>query len=616
MPVHARPSHPLPRPSMWDRRIASETLASIQRLHRPRPGLLSTGPLSTGLLSTGPLSKGLLITGLLTALALSGCTETPPTLTLLLAETEDQTLLEDIDTFTFQAEYVNDQGTVVKRGQAISFARADLAAQPAYDLETTSTGQRLVLRLSGTGVPPTGGEPQVLAQASSSPFAFTDAGPTEVQLFLGRIGAFSTLTQPLGTGRIGHSLTSLDDGTWLIAGGSVSSDGGASSSLELFDDGSASLRFGTRPLTVTLDTARVNHLAGRLIADDGTVSILLAGGDSSQRVSLQKTTYTDLDGVEQSLLLPDIGLGDSISTHHSVERYEPETGRVSVMKDLIHARSLTPTVSMSDGTVLFCGGIEQKAEEKSSLDVTDSCFRYSGYDNGSTTAVTPLRVAVALHQLTGLDDDYVVATGGMTAETFLSTETTTDGTKVRVVNISNASWLYRLNSTAVKTEANMKDARAAHSTVYIPGSFGQALVTGGYGRVVEERNQTPRLLDSAEIFDRYVADTGVASRAFVRMDARLNFARAFHTSVGLEDGRVLIIGGIGVDPSQALPVEIIDPLADDPQFEVIVGSEIPPLMGMAVSPVHNGEIVVTGGLSYGASGPSDSEVVTVRVFVP
>lgn len=542
------------------------------------------------------------------------CAPEPPLLTIALAGVENPGNLEGVTSFTFRAEYQTLDGAVVKRLGPFTFVPEDVSDLQRLDIETTQPNQRLVVTLEAYGPLDGSSGLNLLARAQSAPFEFTEAGPGSVTLLLGRIQHFNQLADSLKTPRIGHVVIPMGSGGFLVAGG-AGDDGQASGALEILDNGDTSLNFGLSAATASLKQARAGLIGGRFFSSGTAVaeqgSIFLAGGDSATRLALVRHTYLDPEGVEQSILAPDLGLSlSSIDTYDSVERFDPATGSLTAMNPLPHARSMTPSLTLSDGAVLFCGGLEQLQPADASLSLTSSCFRYSSGENGSWAAAGVLSNSVVLHQLTAMDNGYLLSSGGLTSHELLST----DEAGVLTVNVSATADLMGPGG-ALKYSGLMKDARAAHSVVWLPRETGQALVTGGYGRTVSERLQYPRLLDSAELFDRYTAESGVASRAFVRLSAHLNYARAFHSTVALEDGRVLILGGIGADPDLPLPAEIIDPASEDPIFEIVSDSTLPPLLMHAVVPLSDSELAVVGGMSFDSSGANALEAQTVRVWV-
>lgn len=570
--------------------------------------VLSRVVLSRQVLSRLILSAGALTLG-------SACQPEPPLLTVALARLESPGSLDGVSSFAFRAEYLNADGAVMKRVGPLTFSPTDVTAGNRLDLATTQPKQKVVVTLEGLGILDGSSTPTLLSRATSSPFQFTEAGPESVTLLLGRIEQFSLLSQTLEVSRIGHTVVPMGNGTFLVAGG-ASLDGIATNALEMLDNGDVSLAFGLAPIpSAQLKVARTSLLGGRFFGSPVAVqsqgSVFLAGGDSDTRMSLVRRTYLDGSGVEQSLLVPEIGLSlSSIHTYDSVERFDPDTGSITQLNSLPHPRSMSPTLDLSDGTILFCGGLEQLVPGDGALSLTSSCFRYASTDNGSWGAAGVLSNPVVLHQLTAMDDGYMLSSGGMTTANLLSQ----DDTGTLTVNVSATADLFGPDRT-LRYSGLMKDARAAHSVTWLPRSYGQALVTGGYGRTVVDRAQYPRLLDSAEIFDRFTAESGVASRAFVRLSAHLNYPRAFHSSVALEDGRVLILGGIGTDPDLPLPAEIIDPQADEPVFELVPNATLPPLLMQAVVPLRDDQLAVVGGMSFSGDGPSAAEAQRVRVWV-
>src|SRR3954451_11704480 len=134
-----------------------------------------------------------------------------------------------------------------------------------------------------------------------------------------------TETSPLRTARWGQTMTRLDDGRVLVAGG-LTPDG-VTSRAELYDPGS-----GAWSVTNPMGAARL--FATATLLHDGRV--LMAGGTDVPATCLE-ACY----------------LGHALN---SAELYDPVTGRWSDVPAMQTARSTHTATLLPDGKVLVAGG--------------------------------------------------------------------------------------------------------------------------------------------------------------------------------------------------------------------------------------------------------------------
>lgn len=133
---------------------------------------------------------------------------------------------------------------------------------------------------------------------------------------------------------------------------------------------------------------------------------------------------------------------------------------------------------------------------------------------------------------------------------------------------------------------------------YMAGSAalpdGRIVVTGGYDRPFVDGN-TPRALNSVVIYD---PATGLWTSA-----SPMQGARARHAAVGLADGRILVLGGMGMNPTSS--VEVYDPRTDS-------WTALAPL----AQPRYDHSAVNDGANIYVLGGSSQQMLSTVEVYHP
>ena len=132
---------------------------------------------------------------------------------------------------------------------------------------------------------------------------------------------------------------------------------------------------------------------------------------------------------------------------------------------------------------------------------------------------------------------------------------------------------------------SMIHARAGHAAAVL--TDGSVLVTGGETGLGIFPIES---LSSTEIYHPTSNSWTVA--------AAMHVPRRMHSSIGLRDGRVLVVGGTNLAPGSPLPAveqeqaEVYDPHSDSWAF---AGAGLPPLSGQAATLMPDGSVLVTGG---------------------
>src|SRR6059036_963672 len=134
---------------------------------------------------------------------------------------------------------------------------------------------------------------------------------------------------------------------------------------------------------------------------------------------------------------------------------------------------------------------------------------------------------------------------------------------------------------------NMASLRSGAATVALQD--GRLLITGG-----DAPNATGNsvALASAEVFDT----SGNFAAA-----APMNYARTKHTAVALQDGRVLVAGGIGGGGTAIDSAEIYDPVANT---WTVTGSLKVARSGHTASLLPDGTVLIAGGDNAGVAQSS------------
>jgi hypothetical protein len=145
--------------------------------------------------------------------------------------------------------------------------------------------------------------------------------------------------------------------------------------------------------------------------------------------------------------------------------------------------------------------------------------------------------------------------------------------------------------------ASMHQARAEHTATLLGN--GEVLVAGGQTAL----NTFPvDYLSGAEIYDPH-------ANVWTEVNS-MHTQRAWHSAVGLQDGRVLVVGGT-VLPLPGAPLEVPDAERAEvyevnPDRWLDVGTDLPALSTPAASLLPNGYVLVTGGANGDGFATSDA----------
>ncbi len=326
--------------------------------------------------------------------------------------------------------------------------------------------------------------------------------------------------------RSGHTATLLADGSVLAAGGTTD----ATRSAELFLPESRSFA----PIAQAMVHVRSGHCASRL--PDGRV-LIVGGGDQSG--ALYKTaelfdpaaqTFTatgDLNqariGATATLLqsgkvLIAGGQDSDGSLLATAELYDPVTGNFSFTGTMRSARAQHTATLLSDGKVLVVGSISD----------TDSAELFDPA-SGIFVATGSLIRARAHHTATLLQNGKVLILGGTQV---MPPEG--GGAAPEPVSLDSAE-IYDPANGVFQSAGKLLVARDSHSATLLAN--GTVLVAGGYSHGFDgDADPTYDTIFQAELFD---PNSSISTLA-----ASLEGDRAGHTATMLNNGQVLITGGI------------------------------------------------------------------------
>jgi hypothetical protein len=272
----------------------------------------------------------------------------------------------------------------------------------------------------------------------------------------------------------------------------------------------------------------------------------------------------------------------------SAELYDEASGTFSPTGSMATTRAGTPAVVLKDGRVLIAGGYYFDADGN-----TVALASAELYDpaHGTFSATGSMAEARYGHTATLLEDGRVLVAGG---------------TKDRGPTLASAE-LYDPQTGSFSPTGWMTTARVGHTATLLEN--GLVLLAGG-SRAREPAN--PTYLDLAELYD---PAHGTFSATGSMAEARYG-----HTATLLEDGRVLVAGGMtlgegGVKASLA-SAELYDPA--NAGFSS-AGSMASPRGGHVALVLADGRLLIAGGSVYDPLKPtylSSAELYPGGAFTP
>ncbi len=350
-----------------------------------------------------------------------------------------------------------------------------------------------------------------------------------------------------------QTATILSDGRVLLMAGPVA---------KIFDP-------ATRTLTAIAMPATPRFLDTVTLLSDGRV--LMAGGAGM--------AGTGSTGSPAPLSLGGLTNPQGGTALASAELFDPRTGTWTPTGDMAAGRSAHSATLLNDGHVLVAGGGEVSMGS-SNENTPPPLASAELYDPGTGTfsSTGTLSSGRALQTATLLKDGHVLIAGGSDTDVLATAE------------------VYDPDAKAFTVTGSMTSPRALHTATLLKD--GHVLVIGGIAKGQSSGSGTDpsALLASADLFDP-------GSGTFTAT-APMAAGRLLATATLLNDGKVLVVGGIDATGQPSSTAELYDPGSGT--WTATIGNPVKPRAGHTASILPNGSVLLIGGdTALGQAGSSD-----------
>ncbi|MCA8965645.1 MAG: hypothetical protein H6838_06535 [Planctomycetes bacterium] len=353
---------------------------------------------------------------------------------------------------------------------------------------------------SQPAVPISGGG--VVAGADNELLFVGGSGPV-AQTLRTRTEDWSAAGATFGVGLLSQT-TTLADGRVLFTGGLDLLTGQPTAAAAVYDPATQTTT------TLAMGTARAGHGASLL----GNGKVLVTGGSSALNLSNPLSLFT----------------GILVST----ELFDPATDTFSPGPNMLEARAMHTSTTLTNGNVLIAGGITL-IPFLNIPTVSATAYRFNP-SNNSFGFPSTFGGGRFLHSAVALDNGKVLLCGGINIDftQFLTTLNIQD----LIINTRTDCQVYTpgiLNFGTFATVNGMQEGRAGAALAALPN--GGALMAGGFQLAIDAQTQT-------FVFGA-TATADVLGQNTITATGSMAAPRLFPLAVNLPDGTVLVVGGGG-----------------------------------------------------------------------
>jgi hypothetical protein len=380
------------------------------------------------------------------------------------------------------------------------------------------------------------------------------------------------------------------------------------------------VQFGFAEVPTALDATLITARAlGATFVDanaaDGHVEVILAGGGQGSFLGATGLASSEAYDVRSMTVRPGptLGAARALSTAvtltngrvlfaggvdavgavlRSAEVYDPATNTFTPTGQMTVGRGLHAATLLADGRVLVVGGTTSFADAVSAAAGTQRTAEVWNPATGMWTRVADAPRNLLGHALTTLQNGSVLLSGGFQVNIVL-------GLPIPMGTVTACS-LYNAGTNTWSGTGAMRRDRLAHSLNTVLLADGRVLAAGGASSGLDPTTAAP--IDGAEVFS---AGTWTAL-------ANLPSARAGHSATRLSNGKVILAGGAG--GTLSAPAAIAEVLEFDPAT-----NGFRPLSPLGTTRSFHGAAVTADGLLVllgGQGGPSNSTLASTEAIRP
>ncbi len=276
-------------------------------------------------------------------------------------------------------------------------------------------------------------------------------------------------------------------------------------------------------------------------------------------------------------------IDSSLDPTGAAEIYDPTLGTSTITGSMNTPRYFSTATLLNNGLVLVAGGLGPgglDAEPINSAELFNPA-------TGSFTYTGNLNTARALHTATLLPSGQVLMVGGSGG----------DSTPVSTAEIYDP-----LSGSFTQLDFYLNYARYAHTATLLPA--GTVLIAGGYN---------DGALNTAELYDPAAQAFVYTTNPSTGQQTYLNDARYYHSATLLNDGQVLLVGGVGQSTSTDLAsAELYNPATQTFTYTGSLATLVPTgLDSQTATLLNDAMVLVAGGEDY-----NQNPLATASVYNP